>query len=291
MLFEKNALLNTLGNKMKETIRILILGDAVGVPGRSMIQKHLNSLKEKYNIDLVVANGENSNNNGRGITSRIAKFFKHIGVDVVTTGNHIFDQSDIYEYLKHNNYVLRPANFPSECPGSGFSTINYQGLEIAVVNLQGRVFMKEDLDCPFKTMDSLLTFLKYKTNIILVDFHAETTAEKLALAYYLDGKISCLVGTHTHVPTADQRILPQGTAYVTDLGMAGALNSSIGFKKEAIITRFKNQMPCRMMVDLDPPFIMTGVWVEINTKTGKAIQIQRISIIDEDLKFNDSQDE
>lgn len=268
---------------MKKTVRVLMLGDVVGNTGRAMLQKHLKSIKEQYKIDAAIVNGENSNNNGRGITARIAKSFKHNGIDVVTTGNHIWDQRDIYEYLQNHDDVIRPANFPSECPGKGVTTFNCNGIEIAVVNLQGRVFMRESLDCPFKTIDSLLTYLKHKTSIILVDFHAETTAEKLAFGYYLDGKVSCVVGTHTHVPTADERVLPNGTAYVTDLGMGGSLHSLIGFKKDAIIEKFKKQMPTRFMVETEGPMVMTGIWVEIDTQTGKALQIERVKIIDNEL--------
>lgn len=272
---------------MKNTVRILMLGDVVGNTGRTMLQKHLKQIREQYKIDVAIVNGENSNANGRGITARIAKFFKHNGIDVVTTGNHIWDQKDIYQYLADNDDVIRPANFPSECPGKGFTTVNCDGVEVAVVNMQGRVFMREDLDCPFKVMDSLLTYLKHKTKIIVVDFHAETTAEKLAFGYYLDGKVSCVVGTHTHVPTADERVLPNGTAYVTDLGMGGSLHSLIGFKKDAIIEKFKSQMPTRFMVETEPPVVMTGIWVEIDTRNGKALQIQRVKVVDEELSMND----
>ncbi len=269
---------------MKSTIRVLMLGDAVGVPGRMMLQKHLASLQQQYSIDATIVNGENSHNNGRGITSRIVESFVHNGIDVITTGNHIWDQNEIYDYLRNNTNVIRPINFPAECPGSGFTTFNCNGYLVAVVNVQGRVFMKENLDCPFKAMDTILSYLKHKTNIILVDMHAEATAEKMCLGYYLDGKVSCVVGTHTHVATADERILPNSTAYVTDLGMAGSLNSSIGMKKEMMIERFKSQMPNKFIVETEPPFMMTGIWVEIDTQTGKAIQINRIKVIDENLQ-------
>ena len=271
---------------MKDSIRVLMLGDVIGNIGRAMFQKHIQSIKEQYSIDAVIVNGENSNSNGRGITARIAKFFKHNGADVITTGNHIWNQRDIISYVSEHTDVLRPANFPSECPGVGVTTFNCQGVEVAVMNLQGRVFMHESLDCPFKTADSILTYLKHKTNIVLVDFHAETTAEKLAFGYYLDGKVSCVVGTHTHVPTADERIMPQGTAYVTDLGMNGAMHSIIGFQKDAIIQKFKSQMPTRFMVETKPPIVMTGIWVEINCKTGKAIQVQRVKVVDEELSMD-----
>lgn len=270
---------------MKSTVRVLLLGDIVGIPGRFMLQKHLRKLQEEYNIDATIVNGENSNNNGRGITSRIVEFFLHNGVDVVTSGNHIWDQSEIYEYMKTNHQVLRPINFPAECPGVGVTTINCNGALIAIVNVQGRVFMKEHVDCPFKAMDTVLAYLKHKTNIVIVDFHAEATAEKVCFGYYLDQRVSCVVGTHTHIPTADERILPGGTAYVTDLGMAGALNSSIGMEKEAVIKKFKTQMPVKFIVDTQPPFVMTGVWVEIDKETGKAVQIQRVKVIDEELQI------
>lgn len=273
---------------MKSTIRVLIIGDIVGVVGRMMLQKHLSSLKEKYSIDATIVNGENSNNNGRGITSRIANSLKHMGVDVITTGNHIWDQSDIFEHMRNNTNVIRPANFPSECPGTGVTTFKCQGVEIAVVNIQGRVFMKEDLDCPFKAIDTILSYLKHRTNIIIVDMHAEATAEKICFGYYLDGRVSCVVGTHTHVPTADERVLPKGTAYITDLGMGGSLNSSIGMKAEPMIERFRTQMPNRFIVDTEPPVVLNGVWVEIDTATGKAIQIQRVKVIDEDLRADES---
>jgi metallophosphoesterase (TIGR00282 family) len=269
---------------MKSTVRVLILGDVVGLAGRMMFQKHVKALQEQFSIDATIVNGENSNNNGRGITSRIVDFFVHNGADVITTGNHVWDQNEVYEYMKNSPNIVRPANFPTDCPGSGVTTFNCNGHLIAVVNVQGRVFMKEHLDCPFKAMDTILSDLKHKTNMIIVDVHAEATAEKICLGYYLDGRVSCVVGTHTHVPTADERILPNGTAYVSDLGMAGALNSSIGMKKDMMIERFKSQMPNKFVVDSEPPFIMTGIWVEIDTQTGKAIQINRVKVIDENLQ-------
>lgn len=272
---------------MKRTIRILCIGDVVGVIGRMMLQKHLKSLQQQHNIDVTIVNGENSNNNGRGITGRIVQSFKHVGVDVVTTGNHVWDNNDIYEYMRQNHDVIRPANFPATSPGSGVTTLNVNGLEIAVVNVQGRVFMREHVDCPFLALDTILSFLKHRTKIIVVDVHAEATAEKMCLAYYLDGRVSGVVGTHTHVPTADERVLPNGTAYVTDLGMTGSLNSSIGMKKEPMIEKFKTQMPMKFVVDDQPPVVMTGVWIEIDTQTGKAVNIQRVKVVDDQLQASE----
>lgn len=268
---------------MKKSIRVLIIGDVVGNIGCMMVQKHLRNLQTQFQIDATIVNGENSNQNGRGISSRIMQSFKHNGVDVVTTGNHVWDNNDIYEYMRNHNDIVRPANFPSTCPGSGVTTFNCNGIEVAVVNVQGRVFMKEDLDCPFLALDTILNYLKHRTKIIIVDVHAEATAEKICLGYYVDGRVSCVVGTHTHVQTADERVLPLGTAYITDLGMTGSLNSSIGMKKDPMIERFKTQMPNKFIVETQPPVIMTGVWVEIDTVTGKAIQINRVKVIDEDL--------
>ena len=268
---------------MKKSVRVLIIGDVVGNIGCMMVQKHLKSLQSQYQIDATIVNGENSNQNGRGISSRIMQSFKHNGVDVVTTGNHVWDNNDIYEYMRNHNDIVRPANFPAGCPGTGVTTFNCNGTEIAVVNVQGRVFMREHLDCPFLALDTILNYLKHRTKVIIVDVHAEATAEKICLGYYIDGRVSCVVGTHTHVQTADERVLPMGTAYITDLGMTGSLNSSIGMKKDSMIERFKSQMPNKFIVETQPPVIMTGVWVEIDTTTGKAIQIHRVKVIDENL--------
>lgn len=269
---------------MKRTVRVLIIGDVVGNIGCMMVQKHLKNLQQQFNIDATIVNGENSNQNGRGISSRIMNSFKHNGVNVVTTGNHVWDNQDIYEYMRHNNDIVRPANFPATCPGTGVTTFNCNGVEIAVVNVQGRVFMREHLDCPFLALDTILNYLKHRTKVIIVDVHAEATAEKICLGYYVDGRVSCVVGTHTHVQTADERVLPNGTAYITDLGMTGSLNSSIGMKKDPMIERFKSQMPNKFIVETEPPVVMTGIWVEIDADTGKAIQINRVKVIDQDLR-------
>lgn len=268
---------------MKQTLRVLLLGDVVGNIGRMMFQKHVQQLKTKHAIDMIIVNGENSNNDGRGITSRIVQFFKHNGADVITTGNHVYNQKEIYDCLRERTDIIRPANFPSQCPGKGHTIVNIEGTSVAVINIQGRIFMREHLDCPFATLDSLLTYVRTKASVIIVDVHAEATAEKLAIAYHLQGRVSAVVGTHTHVPTADERILPGGTAYVTDLGMAGALNSMIGMTKESVIPTFINQMPSKFHVDGKPPIVMTGVFIEIDTNSGKALSIERIKVIDEEL--------
>lgn len=268
---------------MKKTVRVLLLGDVVGSTGRTMFKKHIESVKAEHNIDFVIVNGENSNNNGRGITSRIVSFFKKNGADVITSGNHIWDQYEIQEYLQSHKDLLRPANFPAACPGSGFTVVECGDVKIGVINVQGRVFMREHTDCPFKTVDIILDQILSKTNIILIDFHAEATAEKLAMAFHVQGRVSAVVGTHTHIPTSDERILPGGTAYVTDLGMAGSFNSMIGMTKESVLPNFLMQMPSRFIVDDKPPVVMSGVCVEIDTETGKACAIQRICVMDNEL--------
>jgi len=262
-------------------IRVLFLGDIIGVTGRTLFQKHIGRIKRELQIDAIVVNGENSSH-GRGITSKIMKFFKHNGVDVVTSGNHIWRQKEIYSYLSENDDLLRPANYPTACPGSGVTIFSCKGHEIGVINLQGRIFMRDHVDCPFKTADTILTYLKSKTNIIFVDFHAEATSEKMGLAYHLSGKISGLVGTHTHIQTADERIFPGATAYISDLGMAGSLNSMIGMKKEQIIKHLMTQMPVKFEVETQAPYIMTGVYIDVEPTSGRALDIQRVKIIDEE---------
>ena len=268
-------------------IKVLMLGDICAAPGRAIFQKHAARLKEHYKADALIVNGENSGSHGKGITSRIMKFFKHNGVNVVTSGNHIWALKEIYSYLKEHTDLLRPANFPSECPGVGVTTFEVAGCTVGVINVQARTFMREYVSCPFKAVDSLLTYLKSRTQIVLVDFHGEATSEKLGLAYYLDGRVSAVVGTHTHVLTDDARILPGGTAYITDLGMAGALNSMIGMKKEPIIQHLITQMPIRFEVETQGPMILTGVCISIDAHSGKAVGIESIKVIDEAIHLDD----
>ncbi len=270
-------------NYAMEKIRVLFIGDVVGETGRDMFQKHIDKLKERHKIDAVIVNGENSSGRGRGISSKIMRFFKHNNADIVTSGNHVWDDKEIYDYLNQNNDLLRPANYPAGNPGSGVTSFLVKGHEIGVINLQGRVFMRDDLACPFRTADSLLTFLKHKTKTIFVDFHAEASSEKIALALYLDGRVSGLVGTHTHAQTADEQILPKGTAFITDLGYTGSLHSTLGMKKEAIISRFLTQMPSKFVVEKTNPVVMSGVWIEVDMDTGRATAIERIRIIDQEL--------
>jgi 2',3'-cyclic-nucleotide 2'-phosphodiesterase len=262
-----------------EHIRIVMIGDVVGAPGQAILQKYAQKIKHEHRIDAIIANGENSAD-GKGITPKIMHFFKHTGVDMVTSGNHIWQKRDIWPYLSEHTDLLRPANFPSGCPGTGVGTFIKEGVTIGVINIQGRVFMREFVHCPLRTVESALTFLKTKTSIIVVDMHAEATSEKMALAFYFDGQVSAVVGTHTHVQTADERVLPGGTAYITDLGMCGPLDSIIGVKKEAVIHNMLTQMPTRFDVQTEGPLLLCGVIIEIDRASGHAVHIERIRIID-----------
>lgn len=266
-------------------IRVLFLGDIAGNAGLAIFEKHIGRLREEYRADAIIVNGENSCN-GRGITPAIMQFFKKLGVNVVTSGNHIWHKPEIVSYFTGNTDLLRPINFPAGTPGSGVTTFSCKGYEIGVINVQGRVFMREYLNCPFRSVESALTYLQHKTRTIFIDVHAEATSEKMGLAYYFDGKVSGIVGTHTHVQTADERILPGGTAYITDLGMAGSLNSMIGMKKEAIIQNFLTQMPTRFVQDTSLPVFMTGVCIEVDPDTGKAISIERIRVTDDSVQID-----
>jgi metallophosphoesterase (TIGR00282 family) len=272
-----------------DLVKLLCVGDVVGTTGRTMFQKHIGRLREQYALDGIIVNGENSAH-GKGITSRIVHFFKHNGVDVITSGNHVWYHKEVYNYMRENTDLLRPANYPSGVPGVGATTFTTAaGVKVGVINLQGRVFMRDNLDCPFKTADSILTYLKSKASIIIVDFHAEATSEKQALGYFLDGRVSAVVGTHTHIQTADERILPGGTAYITDLGMVGSLNSMLGMKKEPIIEHFLTQMPTKFKVDFSQPLVLWGAVITCDAWSGKAVAIERVAIIDDTLKVEDDE--
>jgi len=262
------------------TLKVLMIGDLVGPAGVKMFEKHIASLKKQYKADVIIVNGENSADNGRGITPTIADHLFDIGVNVITTGNHIWAQSKIFGYIVTQPNLLRPANYPSKCPGSGSTIISVGSYKVGVINLQGRVFMREYLDDPFRVIDSLLTYMKTQTDIIFVDFHAETTAETAGIGLFLDGRVSAVVGTHTHVQTADARVLPGGTAFMTDLGMGGSLNSMIGMKKDIMLHHLRTQMPVRFEVDLEPPYVMSGACIDVDTQTGQSLKIEPIRIVD-----------
>lgn len=268
-------------------LRILCVGDVVGTLGQVMFQKHISDIRSHYAIDGVIVNGENSSAQGRGITPSIVKFLRANGADVITSGNHIWYKKEIYSYLQQYRDLLRPANFPSGAPGVGVTTFACKQEVVGVVNIQGRVFMRESVDDPFRTVESILTYLKDKTSTIIVDFHAETTSEKMAMGHFLDGKVSAVVGTHTHVQTADERILPGGTAFMTDLGMVGSLNGMLGMKKDPIVTSFLTQLPTQFVIDIVPPAVFCGVVITIDTKTGKAIGVTRVRVVDDAITVSD----
>ena len=269
---------------MRDRYGFLFLGDVIGRPGRRALKKFLPVLLEKYSPSLVIANGENAAG-GIGITPDICRqLLAH--VDVLTSGNHIWDKRDAVEYLDQEPRLLRPANYPHPNPGKGtYRFETKEGFHVAVLNLQGRVFM-EPIDCPFRASDRELKLLQNKNAIIIVDFHAEATSEKQAMGWYLDGRVSAVIGTHTHVPTADEKILPQGTAFITDVGMVGGYESVIGLKKEQAIERFLTSRPQRFEPD-KRGLVSSSVYVEIDTRTGKAVSIQRDSLV-ENVKEDES---
>ena len=250
-------------------MRVLFIGDVVGQPGRRALKEILPELRQAELIDVVIANGENAAA-GRGLTLRTAKEMFHAGVDIISSGNHIWDQKEIIEELDSGAPILRPANYPPGTPGRGM--LSARG--ITVINLQGRTFMA-NIDCPFRTADALLEELP--EGPIVVDLHAEATSEKMAMGWYLDGRVAAVLGSHTHVPTADTRILPQGTAYVSDAGMSGARDSVLGFQVAASHRLFLSQLPTRLQVEEDSKaLVMNSVLVEIDDTTHRATAIQRI---------------
>ena len=248
----------------------LVIGDIVGRPGRQAIHKFLAGLRRQYGVDLVIANGENAAG-GFGLTVNTARELLSDGVDVLTSGNHIWAQKEIIPYLDGDMPILRPLNYPTGVPGRGYLITG----KVMVVNLIGRTFMS-NYDCPFRAMDKLLAELKPKPPIIVVDFHAEATSEKVALGRYLDGRVSAVLGTHTHVGTIDAKLLPQGTAYVTDIGMTGPVDSIIGDDIEAVTRRFLTMIPHRLSVGRGR-VVLDAVLVGIDEGSGRAVSIERIS--------------
>ena len=255
-------------------MRILFIGDIVGSPGRRIVEERLADLVQQRQIDLVIANAENSAS-GFGITPRIAQELLGLGIDVISGGNHSWDRKEILEFIPHEPRLLRPANFNASNPGSGLYVGKAKnGEKFAVLNLQGRVFMASN-DDPFRIADQLLK--KIDAKVIFVDFHAEATSEKISLGWYLDGRVTAVVGTHTHVPTADERVLPQGTAYVTDVGMTGPYDGVIGVKKELVVNKFLNGMPTRFE-PATGDVRLCAVVIDCDEKTGKARDIERLML-------------
>ncbi|MFZ5996407.1 MAG: TIGR00282 family metallophosphoesterase [Nitrospirota bacterium] len=257
-------------------MKILFIGDIVGKVGRQAVKTLLPNLVDRYKIDLVIANGENAAA-GFGITEPTATDLFECGIHVITTGNHVWDKKETVPYLAKEHRVLRPLNYPHGTPGSGSIVITLpNNKKAAVINVLGRVFMNL-LDCPFRTCESEIEKLSKITNVVLIDLHAEATSEKIAFGYYFDGKVSAIIGTHTHVQTADEKILQGGTAYITDAGMTGPQISVIGIEKEQIIERFLTHMPRRYDV-AGGAAIFSGVVIEIDDTSGKAKGIQRLQL-------------
>lgn len=257
-------------------VKILFIGDIVGKAGRQAISRGLHRLVDRYLVDLVVANGENAAG-GFGLTEEVAAELYKAGVDVITSGNHIWDKKEALDFIKRAGKLIRPANYPEGTPGTGSVVVKTAGgVKVALLNLEGRIFMNT-LDCPFRTADREIQSLSEETPVVVVDFHAEATSEKASLGWYLDGRASAVIGTHTHVQTADERLLPGGTAYITDAGMTGAFDSVIGIRKEEAIYKFLTQMPSKFEV-AKGNLRLNGVLLTVDDATGRALEITRINV-------------
>ncbi|MBN1592884.1 MAG: TIGR00282 family metallophosphoesterase [Candidatus Coatesbacteria bacterium] len=258
-------------------MKILFIGDIVGKSGRSVLSRQLGRILQDLNIELCIANCENAAG-GFGLTAEVGQEILASGVDVMTSGNHIWDKREVFDYIRDEPRLLRPANYVNDLPGRGTMTVTLpSGVDVTIANISGRAFL-DCIDCPFQAMDRIIGSLRRQPQICLVDFHAEATAEKLAMGWYVDGRISALVGTHTHVQTADERVLPQGTAYITDVGMTGAFDGVIGFRPEDSIYRFKTGISRPLQVAKENKGI-NAVVISIDEKTGKAISIERLSTL------------
>ncbi len=251
-------------------MKILVIGDVVGKIGRRAIASLLPEISRSHDVDLVIANGENAAG-GRGLTPSTAEEIFKAGVEIISSGNHVWRYRELYPLLDSESPVLRPLNYPEGAPGRGVLTLD----GVAVMNLIGRTFMPGTLDCPFRAADVALRALR-DYRVIIVDMHAEATSEKAAMAWYLDGRISAVIGSHTHIPTADTRILPQGTAFVTDLGMVGPRDSILGMTTQPVLDAFLSQLPTRFTTEERGPIVFNSVLVEVDMESGQATGIQRV---------------
>ncbi|MBI3625344.1 MAG: TIGR00282 family metallophosphoesterase [Candidatus Rokubacteria bacterium] len=254
---------------------VLVVGDVFGEPGRRALLTLLPGLKREHEVDCTIVNVENAAA-GAGVTPPIAKAFLEGGVDVMTSGNHIWDKKEIIEYIVKENLLLRPANYPPGTPGAGSIVVKAGPHKVAVLNLMGRVFLPT-IDCPFRKADEEVARLREEAPIVVVDMHGEATSEKQAMGWYLDGRVSAVLGTHSHVQSADERILPGGTAYITDLGMTGPVDSVIGVDRDIAIQRFLSQMPIRFEPARGPAAVH-GVVVRVDPESGKALEIRRLRV-------------
>lgn len=254
-------------------MKVIFIGDVFGKAGRELLRRELPALRQEFEADFVIANGENLAD-GKGLTQKTAGAVFEAGVDLLTGGNHLWDRADSLDYIRDSHRIVKPANYPDLCPGRVFGKLESGDHKLAVINLCGQVFMPP-CNSPFQGLDFCLDQIADYSPCIILDFHAESTAEKRALAWYADGKISALLGTHTHIQTADEEIMPNGSAYITDLGMTGAHDSVIGVKKEIIVEKFRSSIPARYEAS-DKGLQINAVFLHIDNETGKALSIQRI---------------
>lgn len=255
-------------------VRVMMIGDIVGRPGRLIVKEKIKQYKKKYNLDFIIANGENSAG-GVGITKSIAEELFNNAVDFITMGNHTWDKKEIFEFIDHEPFLIRPANYPPGTPGKGSSIVRIgNGIKIGIINLSGRTFLPP-LDCPFRTGEEIVKQIARETSVIIIDFHAEATSEKIALGWYMDGKVSAVLGTHTHVQTADEKILPNGTGYITDVGMTGPRDSVLGVRTDLVLDKFITQLPVRFEIAGGMAQI-NAVILDIDETTGKSKRIERI---------------
>ncbi|MEG0310240.1 MAG: TIGR00282 family metallophosphoesterase [Eubacterium sp.] len=255
-------------------MKVLIIGDVVSRPGRTLLKEKLENIIKEYQIDFTIVNGENASG-GKGITEKNAKELFNLPIDVMTMGNHVWNQKEMVNYIENFPKIIRPLNYPEPCPGKGYDFFEWQNKRICVMNLSGQIFMPE-LDSPFLLFDRIYPEIEGKYDLLIIDFHAEATSEKIAFGYYLDGKASVVVGTHTHVQTADNRLLPKGTAYITDLVMTGPLNGVLGVEKEIIINNMLTKRPERFIIEKEWPYQLNGVVIDIDEETNKPVSIERI---------------
>ena len=262
-------------------MRILFVGDVVGKPGRRIVRERLQDIVDQHDINLSIVNCENAAA-GYGVTAKLAEELFAAGADILTSGNHVWDKKEILDYMPTNPRLLRPANYPDSLPGSGlFVGTTAHGIPYAVLNLQGRTYLPA-IDSPFHKVDELLESLDFEVKVRIVDFHAEVTSEKMAYGWYLDGRVSAVIGTHTHVPTADERVLPGGTAYLTDVGMTGPYDSVIGMDKEASIRRFLEAVPIRFE-PARADVRLSAVIIDVDESSGQAASIERLAVPDAEV--------
>ncbi|MBI4244479.1 MAG: TIGR00282 family metallophosphoesterase [Planctomycetes bacterium] len=257
-----------------KSVKVLCIGDIVGSPGRDVIIELVPKLRESRKIDFVVANAENASG-GNGLMIEHAKNLLSAGVDVITMGDHVWDKRELIEYLKVTPTILRPFNFPANNPGNGYTILNVNGIRFGVIHLIGRVFMRVFVDCPFASVDNLLQKISDQADIIVVDMHAEATSEKVAMGWHLNGRAHVIFGTHTHIQTADETILPKGTAYITDAGMTGPYKSVIGRDIDKILSRFMTQMPAFMDIASED-VRLCGLLTEIDIESKRAVKVERV---------------